>query len=39
MSSLIERFFRYVQIDTQSSETSQSAPSTDKQFNLARQME
>ena len=36
MSSLIERFFRYVQIDTQSSETSQSSPSTDKQFDLAR---
>jgi tripeptide aminopeptidase len=39
MSSLIERFFRYVQIDTQSSETSQSSPSTDKQFNLARLLE
>jgi tripeptide aminopeptidase len=39
MSSTIERFLRYVQIDTQSSETSQSFPSTDKQFNLARLLE
>jgi len=39
MSSLIERFLRYVQIDTQSSEASQSVPSTDKQFNLAHLLE
>lgn len=33
---LLERFLRYVQVDTQSDETSQSQPSTDKQKNLAR---
>ena len=31
---LLERFIKYVKIDTQSDESSQSAPSTEKQFNL-----
>ncbi len=35
-SSLIERFFRYVQIDTQSDPVSVSQPSTSKQLNLSR---
>ena len=32
---LIDRFFRYVQIDTQSTEDSDTQPSTMKQHNLA----
>ncbi|MBO5292409.1 MAG: peptidase T [Lachnospiraceae bacterium] len=36
MSTLLERFYQYVQIDTQSSEDSVSCPSTQKQFDLAR---
>ena len=31
---LLERFIKYVKIDTQSDESSNSAPSTEKQFNL-----
>lgn len=34
--SIVDRFCRYVSIDTQSSEESKSAPSTQKQFDLAR---
>lgn len=34
--SLLDRFLRYVQIDTQSDEHSQSAPSTAKQLDLCR---
>lgn len=34
--TVLERFLQYVQIDTQSSETSGTFPSTDKQFHLAR---
>jgi len=34
--ALLERFLRYVQVDTQSDESSLSHPSTDKQKNLAR---
>ena len=34
-SSLIERFFRYVKIDTQSDEESETSPSTSKQRDLA----
>ena len=34
--ALLERFLRYVQVDTQSDENSLSHPSTDKQKNLAR---
>ncbi len=33
---LLERFLRYVQVDTQSDENSASSPSTEKQKNLAR---
>lgn len=33
---IIERFKRYIAIDTQSDETSETTPSTEKQFNLAR---
>lgn len=36
MTDVIERFIRYVQIDTQSSEETGASPSTAKQFNLAR---
>ncbi len=36
MTSVLERFLRYVRIDTQSDRESQSCPSTAKQFNLAR---
>jgi tripeptide aminopeptidase len=36
MSSVVERFLRYVQIDTQSNHNSGSHPSTAKQLNLAR---
>ncbi|MDO5410136.1 MAG: peptidase T [Lachnospiraceae bacterium] len=35
MSALVERFLKYVAIDTQSDEESSSFPSTKKQFNLA----
>lgn len=34
--SIVDRFLRYVKIDTQSSEDSSSHPSTAKQFDLAR---
>lgn len=34
--SLVERFLKYVKIDTQSSEESQTYPSTEKQLNLSR---
>ena len=36
MSSVIDRFIRYAQIDTQSDESSPTYPSTQKQFDLAR---
>jgi tripeptide aminopeptidase len=36
LSSIAERFFRYVKIDTQSNPSSNSQPSTDKQLNLSR---
>lgn len=36
MSSVIERFLRYVKIDTQSSESIEKHPTTEKQLNLAR---
>ncbi|HHY26654.1 MAG TPA: peptidase T [Desulfitobacterium dehalogenans] len=39
MSSVIDRFLRYVVIDTQSNEESQTIPTTDKQLNLARLLE
>ena len=36
MSSVVDRFIRYVKIDTQSDRTSNTFPSTKKQLNLAR---
>ncbi|HOY31582.1 MAG TPA: peptidase T [Bacteroidales bacterium] len=33
---VLERFLRYIRIDTQSNEDSETTPSTEKQFNLAR---
>ncbi|WP_373649040.1 peptidase T [Schlesneria sp. DSM 10557] len=36
MDTLLNRFLRYVQIDTQSDETSSSYPSTAKQLNLSK---
>jgi tripeptide aminopeptidase len=38
MSNVIERFLRYIQIDTQSDINSESCPSTAKQFDLARML-
>src|SRR5262245_9721741 len=37
-SSVLDRFLRYVQIDTQSDEQSTSYPSTDKQLVLLRSL-
>jgi tripeptide aminopeptidase len=37
-SSVLSRFVRYVRIDTQSSHESATCPSTNKQFDLARQL-
>ncbi|HLJ11989.1 MAG TPA: peptidase T [Planctomycetaceae bacterium] len=39
MSTLLDRFLRYVQIDTQSNESSESVPSTAKQLDLCRLLE
>ncbi|MBS0262437.1 MAG: peptidase T, partial [Planctomycetes bacterium] len=39
MSTLLERFLRYVQIDTQSNEASTTVPSTEKQLDLCRLLE
>lgn len=36
MSPLVERFLRYIQIPTQSAHDSQTVPSTERQFNLAK---
>lgn len=33
---IVERFLEYVKIDTQSDDKSETTPSTDKQFNLAK---
>ena len=38
-ASILERFLKYVQIDTQSDETSKTYPSTKKQFDLANLLE
>ncbi|GAB4377408.1 MAG: peptidase T [Calditrichia bacterium] len=37
--NLVNRFLRYVQIDTQSDENSKTYPSTEKQLNLSRMLE
>jgi tripeptide aminopeptidase len=39
VSSVLERFLRYVRIDTQSDETSPTSPSTPKQLDLCRLLE
>ncbi|MEE4116231.1 MAG: peptidase T [Marinilabiliaceae bacterium] len=39
MERVSERFLRYVKIDTQSDESSDTCPSTEKQFDLARLLE
>jgi len=39
MTSLLDRFIRYVRIDTQSDESLNGIPSTQKQFDLARVLE
>jgi len=36
---MLERFFSYVKIDTQSDEESESYPSTEKQFDLLNKLE
>ena len=36
MEPILDRFLRYVAIDTQSDENSESQPSTAKQFNLLK---
>lgn len=38
MSNVIERFLKYVQIDTQSDEASETVPSTSKQLDLAHEL-
>jgi tripeptide aminopeptidase len=38
MNNLLDRFLRYVKVDTQSNPESDSFPSTDKQFNLAKML-
>ncbi|HVY70389.1 MAG TPA: hypothetical protein VHH73_10705, partial [Verrucomicrobiae bacterium] len=37
--SAMDRFLRYVKIDTQSAEDKEKVPSTEKQWNLARLLE
>ncbi|MPM92571.1 Peptidase T [bioreactor metagenome] len=37
--NVVERFIKYVKIDTQSDENNSQTPSTQKQFNLAREVE
>lgn len=39
MDNILERFLRYVKIDTQSDEESKANPSTEKQFDLGRMLE
>ena len=39
LMNLTERFLKYVSFDTQSSEESETTPSTDKQWNLARYLQ
>ena len=38
MTNIIDRFFSYISVDTQSDEDSTTAPSTLKQFDLARML-
>jgi len=39
MEKILDRFLRYVAVDTQSNEESESQPSTEKQWNLLRMLE
>jgi tripeptide aminopeptidase len=39
MMDIVDRFIKYARIDTQSDENSTQTPSTQKQFNLAREVE
>ena len=39
MEPVLDRFLRYVKIDTQSAEDKETVPSTQKQFDLARLLE
>ena len=39
MHPVVERFIRYIKIDTESNRTSKTFPSTQKQYNLARLLE
>ena len=36
MENILDRFLRYISIDTQSDENSESQPSTEKQLNLLK---
>ena len=38
MEKLLDRFLRYVSVDTQSNEDSETQPSTDKQLDLLRML-
>ena len=38
MEKILDRFLRYVAVDTQSNEESESQPSTEKQWNLLRML-
>ena len=38
MEKLVERFIKYVKIDTKADPHSPSCPSTEKQFNLAKEL-
>jgi len=38
METVIDRFLRYIKIDTQSNEESETTPSTEKQFSLAKML-
>ncbi|NLX80317.1 MAG: peptidase T, partial [Proteiniphilum sp.] len=37
--NIVDRFIKYVKIDTQSDENNAQTPSTQKQFNLAKEVE
>ena len=37
--NIVERFIKYAKIDTQSDENNSQTPSTQKQFNLAKEVE
>jgi tripeptide aminopeptidase len=37
--TIVDRFIKYARIDTQSDENSTQTPSTQKQFNLAKEVE